>query len=167
MKILDDTLLQSHPWTKTGMVELLPVPFLCSIACPTPTPTTTDLNDKQQAVEAIWQNILDVGMRDPILVVVCKTTKTWRTEAGNHRCYQALKHGITHLPVATLVCPFPVLNFGNGDHVADAVPWLAFEDLLGQPYPYQIRLSEYLLPEVCLESIPARPNNTTPYPPVY
>ncbi|WP_318493482.1 ParB N-terminal domain-containing protein [Photobacterium leiognathi] len=142
---------QRHPWADdSNKVVLFPTEILSQIANPLATDTTDNLEGEVVDQEDVWRDIIENGMRDPLLVVISWRYKTIRLESGNHRVKMAKKYGVDRLPVATLVIEEMLLNPGNGSHFFDATNLIEFDRLLKQPYPYQVNLLSYLCKDAAM-----------------
>ncbi|MCY9870376.1 hypothetical protein [Vibrio barjaei] len=146
MKQLQSTWLE-HPWANTQQkVEEIPCEILQLLSNKSRNPSTDDIDGVIKHESEVFDSIEEQGLRDPLLIVINKEEMTIRLESGNHRIYEALKRGYSSLPTATLVHPSTIINAGNGKHTYNAEGIVDFEAILEQPYPYQIKLTDYLLP---------------------
>lgn len=157
--------LKKHPWYKESKngLYLFPTKDLAQIGKPNPTETTDtgDGSGQQFSSAKVWDTIIEQGMRDPFYVLVSipnpnsKENATIRLEAGNHRVKEALKNGVTHLPVAAFMQSYPIYHPGNGQHRYPLEKELihSYYESLGRnpkwfdPYPQPVDL-KVLLPHL-------------------
>lgn len=144
MKLLKIESWLNHPWSLTGMVEQVSIKLLSEIKKLDSTSYTDDLDGYIKHQSFVFDNIEKNGMRDPLLIVISKKNNTIRLESGNHRINEAISRGYSHLPCATLVIDESILHEANGKHSYEASQYIDLEKLLLSPYPYQIKLSDYL-----------------------
>jgi hypothetical protein len=114
--------------------------------------------DDDAPVDAIWQDILEHGMADPLVVSLCRPRSyndpgfPIRLESGNHRLRPALASGVTHLPAVGIVSERLVHNPDNGGHFkpgdrARYQDWLrriGRDSVRFEPYPHPGPLADLL-----------------------
>jgi hypothetical protein len=141
----------AHP-VLGGLVEWVPTTWLLALANPNPSPTTDLGNwgrDERVDWRALFRNIREQGMRDPLLVGAGRVTRTIRLEAGNQRVRCMAQNQVAYLPVVAYVGDSAVTHLSNGPHPgrleALQLP-LGYPDLMG-PYPVKEyrKLSEVLV----------------------
>jgi hypothetical protein len=127
-----------HPWNNEKKVFLLPVGFIKKYSNPLPTDTTDLLNGDIVKQELVWENILNEGMVEPLLMIIGIKNKTLRLESGNHRINLAINDNVTHLPVAFFVSNQSMIHEGNGKHYFCAKKTINYDLLINCPYYYQV-----------------------------
>jgi hypothetical protein len=138
VNLLKNERWKNHPWNENENVFLIPVEFIKSYSNPQPTDTTDLLNGDIVRQELVWENILSVGMVEPLLMLIGLKNKTLRLESGNHRINLAIKDNITHLPVAFLASNQSIIHEGNGKHFFCAKKIIKYDLLINCPYYYQV-----------------------------
>lgn len=131
---------KNHPWNDSGKVELVCVDFLLRFANPNPTEETDLCNGEIHHQEVVWQNILDEGMQEPLMLRVNPYDNEIRLESGNHRVRLAKKYGFKYLPVATFVTKKTIFHAGNGGHVFYLDSQTGFKNKVNCSYDYQISI---------------------------
>lgn len=114
---------------KQGKIELVPTDWVWQYYGPDVSPQT-DLKDGSiVTMDELWENILNEGLHDPLIMRVGVDNKKFRLEAGNHRIQIFHQHGVSMIPVTVQVRPEcgPHLsgdimtdashNFDSGDEV--------------------------------------------------
>jgi hypothetical protein len=134
----------NHPWNAAKLVELVRVDFLLSLCHQSPTDETDLHNNEICHVDKVWENIMEEGMFEPLVLRINPTNKEIRLESGNHRVYLAKKNGFSHLPVASFITRQTIFSIGNGEHVYRLPDSFSEKGLVRCPYDYQIKLSSHI-----------------------
>lgn len=90
-----------------SLIQMMPIAILRQWANPTPSPA----NDLE-----LMNDIMQNGIRDPLMLGVGVYSRKIRLETGNHRIYLLPRMGVQELPVVARVSNYCVFNPGNGDH---------------------------------------------------
>lgn len=133
-------------------IEWVPTRWLQAIANPHPSDTTClgtwEPDAPRVSLDVLYRNMLEHGMRDPLIVGIGRVSRTARLEAGNHRLKVLAEQGFKHVPAVAYVGDQAVTQAGNGTHEGRVVclKLPAEEGLLG-PYPIKEyrRLSDVLV----------------------
>lgn len=94
---------KDHPFTKEGLVELVPTDWLFKFRGPDVTPATDLKNGAIVDVENLWENIKQEGLYDPLIIRVGIKNRKFRLEAGNHRIQVLKKYGVEYTPATVQV----------------------------------------------------------------
>jgi len=131
---------KDHPWNKGELVGEADVNFLKQISNPKSDEYTNLPNGKLVHQDKVWDNIIENGMFEPLLITISVKNKKIRLESGNHRINTAIKNEVSTLPCAVFVFENNVLYEQNGKHNFDASNIVDFEDMafIKCPYPYQV-----------------------------
>ena len=145
---------KTHPLTLAGHVELVPTDWLYQYRGEDVT-AGIDLKDGTTIdIEALWQNIQQDGLYDPVIIRVGKENKKFRLESGNHRIQVFMKYKVAYTPATVQVqdnCGPDVENvMTNATHNFDFTndmyfvtleigytkPSAVFENLISQVEPF-------------------------------
>lgn len=105
----------------------------------------TDLGNWQSSrinervgLDALVQDILKRGMRDPFIIGIGSSTSYIRLETGNQRVRALASAGVERIPVVGLYSDTQITNTGNGVHHGLEIELIKprYHELLG---PYQER----------------------------
>lgn len=126
--------------------QYVPLQWLLALSNPDPVPYT-DLGDwtsrDKVSLDTLYEDLLDKGMRDPLLLGVGRVCRHVRLEAGNHRVRVLLAKGHVVAPAVAYVGDCSIHRLGNGPHKGEemdlTLPKQA--DIMG-PYP----VMEYMRP---------------------
>lgn len=88
---------------KQGKVELVPTEWVWNF-CGDVYPETNLSDGTIVSLNALWENILETGLHDPLIMRVGIKNKKFRLEAGNHRIQVLRSHGVEMVPVTVQVC---------------------------------------------------------------
>jgi hypothetical protein len=84
-------------------------------------------------LEDLWQNILEEGLYDPIIIRVGIKTNTFRLEAGNHRIQLFHSYNVQQIPATVQITdecgPHAPNVFNTGTHNFDATGVLKYKTL--------------------------------------
>ena len=133
-----------HPWNDSQQVELISVDLLLNFCNPSPTTETDLYNGEVCDQEIVWENILEEGMYEPLMLRINPYLSEIRLESGNHRVRLAKKYGVTHLPVASFITHRTVFHSGNGHHVFFLAEKHRPEGIVKCAYDYQIKISDHI-----------------------
>lgn len=94
---------KSHSLYKQGKVELVPTEWVWKYWGRDVSPKT-DLSDGSMVnLNELWENILDVGLQDPLIMRVGLKDNNFRLESGNHRIQVLYKNGVKKIPLTVQV----------------------------------------------------------------
>ena len=93
-----------------SLIQMMPIQMILPWASKSPSP-----NDDLALMEDIMQN----GVKDPVILGVGVYSRKVRLDTGNHKVYLAPRLGMTHLPVVARVSNYCVFLPHNGDHSYD------------------------------------------------
>lgn len=94
---------KDHPLTKQEVVELIPTNWLFKIYGTDVTPQTNLMDGTLVDLETLWNNILEEGLHNPLIIRVGRVNKKFRLESGNHRIQVFKKHGVEHVPATVQI----------------------------------------------------------------
>ena len=94
---------REHPLYKQGKIELVPTEWVWKYYGYDVSPDTDLLDGTIVSMEALWENILEVGLHNPLIMRVGLKNKKFRLEAGNHRIQVFHQHGVPLIPVTVQV----------------------------------------------------------------
>ncbi len=97
IKIKDEW--KNHPLFKEGKVELVSTEWVYKYRGLDPSKNTELKDGTIVDTEKLFQNILEEGLYDPLIMRVGVKNKKFRLEAGNHRIQALYKHGIKKVPL--------------------------------------------------------------------
>ena len=101
MKIKE--LWKNHPLYKQGKIELVPTAWVWKYYGKDVYPKTNLMDGTLVKLDALWKNICEEGMHDPLIMRVGIKNKKFRLESGNHRIQVFHKHNIKMIPVTVEV----------------------------------------------------------------
>jgi hypothetical protein len=104
---------------RDGKIELLPTEWVYRFRNVDADPFTDLKNGRIVGLDQLWENILEEGLHDPLIMRVCRFTRAGRLETGNHRIWVFKEKGIPFVPVAVEIGFGVVGNPGNGFHSYD------------------------------------------------
>lgn len=125
-------------------VEWVDLNFVLSLSNPN-FKSQTDLGrwganqtNERVGLQALVEDILARGMRDPFILGIGSKTSMMRLETGNQRIRALALEGIKCIPVVGLYSDSQITNLGNGEHEGLEVELIKprYHELLG---PYQER----------------------------
>lgn len=134
-----------------ALAEWVPTAWLADLANPTPS-DTTDLGtwrpcEPLVGLDALFADLREKGMRDPLILGVGRVSRRVRLEAGNHRVRVLLAQGVEFVPAVAYVGDSAITRLENGEHEGREMELLLprQSDIMG-PYPIKEyrRLSEVL-----------------------
>lgn len=96
-------LWKEHQLYKDGKIELVPTDWVWKY-WGTDVSEAIGLNGKIVGLDALWADLLEKGMIDPLIMRVGINNKKMRLEAGNHRIQLLHKYGIKVIPITVQVC---------------------------------------------------------------
>jgi hypothetical protein len=94
---------REHPLFKQGKIELVPTEWVWRYHGPDVSPETDLLDGTIVAMDKLWENILEVGLSNPLIMRVGTKNNMFRLEAGNHRIQVFHRHGVSHVPVTVQI----------------------------------------------------------------
>ena len=109
-----------HPLALRGDVEWVPTEWLAQLANPQ-ADTFGDTGDWHGtndllALDALFDDLMARGMRDPFIIGVGRVSRTCRLEAGNHRIQIFVQKQLPFVPAVVLVGDSAITSEGNGTH---------------------------------------------------
>ncbi len=106
---------REHPLFKQGKIELVPTEWVWRYYGPDVSPEADLMDGTLVTVDELWENILEVGLVNPLIMRVGIKNKMFRLEAGNHRIQVFHFHGVSPIPVTVQ------LREECGPHVSDVM----------------------------------------------
>lgn len=94
---------KEHPLYEQGKIELVSTDWIWEYWGFDVTPMTNLKDGTIVGLDELWENILEEGLHDPLIMRVGIKNKKMRLEAGNHRIQLFHKHNIKMIPVAVQV----------------------------------------------------------------
>ena len=94
---------KEHELYKQGVIELVPTVWVWKYYGPDVSPMADLMDGTLVGLDALWQNILEEGLYNPLIMRVGIENKKMRLEAGNHRIQVFHQHGIEMIPVTVQV----------------------------------------------------------------
>ncbi len=76
-----------HPLAKRGLIEMVPTAWVNALSNPErddKTELIPVLGAPLVSLQELWENMVQVGMRDPFILSAGRHTRKCRLEAGNH-----------------------------------------------------------------------------------
>jgi hypothetical protein len=148
MDILDiKPLWKKHPLYSEGKIELIPTDWVWKYWGSDVSPGGALIDGTQVSMEEMWENILEEGLYNPLIMRVGIKNRKMRLEAGNHRIQMFHKHKVELVPVTVQ------LREECGPHVEDTMTdatlnFDANDELLISDIP-----SEYMKPSEVFKSL--------------
>lgn len=129
------------------LIAWAPTAWLVTLANPEPLATTTTdgadgLPDRRVTLAALFQSMLQDGMRDPLLLGIGQNHQV-RLEAGNQRIRCFEQHDIEFAPVIGYVNTTAITNQANGKHTG--LQMEMNEVLLLEKYHHYVSPSDILI----------------------
>ena len=106
---------KEHPLYKQGKIELIPTDWVWQYWGPDVSPNADLMDGTIVTLDELWENILEVGLCNPLIMRVGLANKKFRLEAGNHRIQMLHKHGVKLTPLTIQV------RDECGPHVTDVM----------------------------------------------
>lgn len=106
---------KKHPLYVQGKVELVPIAWVWQYRGCDVGPITDRGDGTIVDLYALWEDIRNEGLRDPLIMRVGLKNKKFRLEAGNHRIQILRQHGVTTIPLTVQI------REECGPHVDDAM----------------------------------------------
>ncbi len=94
---------KEHPLYKQGKVELVPTKWLFQYYGKDVSPKADLMNGALVDLDALWKNICEEGIYDPLIMRVGINNKKFRLESGNHRIQVLFKNKIEMVPLTVQV----------------------------------------------------------------
>lgn len=94
---------EEHPLWQQGKIEMVPLLWLWNYWGRDVSPEADLMNGTIVSMDELWENILEDGMHDPLIMRVGLKNKKFRLEAGNHRIQMLHKHGVKMVPLTVQV----------------------------------------------------------------
>lgn len=94
---------KQHPLYAQGKIELIPTEWVWKYYGVDVSPDADLLDGTLISMEDLWENILEIGLYNPLVMRVGLHNKKFRLEAGNHRIQLFHKHGVSTIPVTVQV----------------------------------------------------------------
>lgn len=88
---------------KQGKVELVPTSWVWNYWGRDVSPMTNLADGTEVNLDALWKNICDEGLHDPLIMRVGVGNKKFRLEAGNHQIQVLYKNNIEMIPVTVQI----------------------------------------------------------------
>jgi len=96
-------LWKNNPLYKQGKIELVPTDWVWKYWGKDVSPTTNLMNGTMVNLDALWKNLCEEGLYDPLIMRIGIENKKFRLESGNHRIQVLHKNGIKMIPVTVQV----------------------------------------------------------------
>ncbi|OGD31919.1 hypothetical protein A3C91_00635 [Candidatus Azambacteria bacterium RIFCSPHIGHO2_02_FULL_52_12] len=94
---------KKHPLYEQGKIELVPTEWVWKYYGRDVSPEADLLDGTIVSMDALWENILQVGLYNPLIMRVGLENKKFRLESGNHRIQVFHQHGVRLVPVTVQV----------------------------------------------------------------
>ncbi len=94
---------KEHQLYTQGVIELIPTDWVWKYYGPDVSPMADLMDGTPADLDALWKNISEEGLYNPLIMRVGIKNKKMRLEAGNHRIQLFHKHGIDMIPVTVQV----------------------------------------------------------------
>jgi hypothetical protein len=94
---------KNHPLYREGKIELVPTEWVWKYYGTDVSPETDLMDGTIVDMDTLWNNILSVGLHNPLMMRVGLKNKKFRLEAGNHRIQVLRAHGVTLVPLTVQV----------------------------------------------------------------
>lgn len=94
-------------------------------------------------LDELYNNMLQNGMRDPLILGIGRVSRRVRLESGNHRINLFREKGFSHVPVICYIGDEAITHTGNGTHPGKIFP-LKIEKPIHIMGPYPVK--EYSKP---------------------
>ncbi len=94
---------KDNPLYKEDKVELVPTEWVWKYWGRDVLPNTNLSNGLEVDKEALWKNIVEEGLHDPLIMRVGIKNKKFRLEAGNHRIQVLHDHNVEMIPVTVQI----------------------------------------------------------------
>lgn len=94
---------RDHPLYKQGKVELLPTEWVWKYYGRDVSPEADLLDGTIVTIDKLWEDMLKVGLHNPLVIRVGLKNGKFRLEAGNHRIQALHQHGVPLVPVTVQV----------------------------------------------------------------
>jgi len=94
---------ESHPLYKQGKIELVPTKWVWKYWGRDVSPQADLLDGTLVDLDTLWENILDIGLHNPLIMRVGLKNNKFRLEAGNHRIQVLHNHGVKMIPLTVQV----------------------------------------------------------------
>ena len=108
-------LWKKHPLYSEGKIELVPTDWVWKYWGHDVSPMAELVDGTPVNLDALWENISEEGLHNPLIMRVGLQNKKMRLEAGNHRIQVFHKHGVKMIPVTVQ------LRDECGPHLSDAM----------------------------------------------
>jgi len=95
---------KDHPLYKQGKVELVPTEWVWKYYGTDVSPKTDLLDGTLVSMDELWNNIVEFGLFNPLIIRVGLKNKKFRLESGNHRIQLFKKYSIPFVPLTVQVC---------------------------------------------------------------
>ena len=136
-----------HPLAQEGKVELVPTEWVYQYWGRDVSPMGDLLNGDLVTLEALWKNLQEEGMHNPLIMRVGLSDKRMRLESGNHRIQLFHAHGVPQIPVTVQLTELCGPNAPNP--MTDAtLTWDATDELL-----IKSTSEEYMKPSEVFKSV--------------
>ena len=94
---------KNHPLYKEGKIELVPTEWVWKYWGRDVSPKTTLMDGTEVDLDALWKNICEEGLHEPLVMRVGIKNKKFRLEAGNHRIQVLHDNKVEMIPVTVEV----------------------------------------------------------------
>ncbi|MFA6295400.1 MAG: ParB N-terminal domain-containing protein [Candidatus Paceibacterota bacterium] len=94
---------ENSPLYKEGKVELVPTEWVWKYWGRDVSPKTTLVDGTEVDLSALWKNIYEEGLHEPLVIRVGVKNKKFRLEAGNHRIQVLHDNNVEMIPVTVQV----------------------------------------------------------------
>jgi len=94
---------KEHSLYKEGKIELVPTEWVWKYWGRDVSPQADLMDGTIVTLDALWKDMLEEGLFNPLVMRVGLNTNKFRLEAGNHRIQVLHEHGIGMIPVTVEV----------------------------------------------------------------
>lgn len=94
---------KKHPLYTVGKIELIPTDWVWKYYGPDVSPDADLMDGTVVTLDELWENILEVGLCNPLIMRVGLANKKFRLEAGNHRIQLLHRHSVPMTPLTVQV----------------------------------------------------------------
>ncbi|MCD5380975.1 MAG: ParB N-terminal domain-containing protein, partial [Candidatus Pacebacteria bacterium] len=94
---------KNHDLYKAGLIEMVPTNWVYNHWGTDVTPQAELLDGTPADLDELWENILQDGLGEPLIMRVGILNNKFRLEAGNHRIQLFHKYGVGEIPVVVQV----------------------------------------------------------------
>lgn len=94
---------RDHPLHKEGKIQLVPTEWVWKYWGRDVSPQADLMDGTIVSLETLWEDIVENGLYNPLIIRIGLKNNKFRLEAGNHRIQVLHQHGVTMIPVVVQV----------------------------------------------------------------